>query len=79
MEFAMVHCELSECFILRIGANVRTCTYQLVYWDHPVGDEVNATEVCMGAITENFTHKEQTKAITTFLKLCKRDPLYEVA
>lgn len=65
--YAMVWCEEAEIFLMRDGKGARSYELTLIYWDSEHGDPIE----------EEFEAKDRDKAIAKFLRLCKRDPLYE--
>lgn len=70
-DYAMVHCEQAECYITRYGKGQRSCEFVVTHWD-TADPECPPQEL-------TFANGERDKAIKLFLKLCKRDPLYEDA
>lgn len=66
--YAMVWCEEAEIFLMRDGKGAHSYELTLIYWDSANEDALSIDEI--------FESKYQDKAITKFLKLCKRDPLY---
>lgn len=68
LDYALVQCEEAETFILRIGYGKRKYTITIIYWDSADEDAVT--------IEEHFEATDRDKAITRFLKLCKRNPVY---
>lgn len=70
-DYAMVWCQEAEIYISRYGWRTRSYTITLTYWDSACKDAL--------PIEEEFDASERDKAITKFLKLCKRNPLYAAA
>ena len=70
-DYAMVWCEEAECYITRYGKGARSCEFVVTHWDS-ADPECPPQEL-------TFENKDRDKAIKLFLKLCKRDPLYEDA
>ncbi len=67
--FAMVWCEVAESYIIRDGKGARSCTFTVIWWDSEHEDAPQRSR--------EYEHDKRKAAITHFLKLCKRDPLYE--
>lgn len=68
-EYAMVWCEDAEVYITRYGKGARTCTFVVTHWD-------SADPECPPQEQE-FENSQRDEAIKLFLRLAKRDPLYE--
>ena len=64
-DYACVWCEEAETYIVREGVS-KVFTLTLIYWKSANADAKS--------IEEDFTDLD--KAVTKFLKLCKRNPLY---
>lgn len=67
--YAMIWCEEAETFLMRDGKGTHSYELTLIYWD--------SADENVPPIEEEFESKDQDKAIAKFLRLCKRDPLYE--
>lgn len=67
-DFASVWCKEAEVYIIRLGKDKRKYTITLASWKSDDEDEPQTEEV--------FDAPDRDKAITKFLKLCKRNPLY---
>lgn len=68
LDFALVQCPESETYILRTGYG-KKYTLTVIFWDSSNEDAMT--------IEEHFESSDQDKAIKQFLKLCKRNPVYE--
>lgn len=63
-DYAMVRCEESDVYIMRVGKGARSHTLTIVYW----------TSNDIAPVEENFQSSEREIAIKKFLKLCKEVP-----
>ncbi len=66
-DYALVWCEEAEVYIMRLGKGARSYSITVIYWENACDDK---------PIEEDFDSKQRDRAITKFLKLCKREPLY---
>jgi hypothetical protein len=67
-DYACVSCESAETFLTRDGVGARSYTLSLTYWTDAMSDT---------PVEEEYTAQERDKAISRFIELCKRKPLYE--
>lgn len=67
-DYAMVYCEEAETFILRLGYG-KKYNLTVIFWDNSNEDATT--------IEEHFEATDRDKAIKRFLKLCRRNPVYE--
>lgn len=68
LDYALVQCPEAETFIMRTGYGKRKYDLTVIHWDSEDDDA--------RTIEEHFDATDRDKAITRFLKLCKRNPAY---